>query len=108
MVAVVLVLACSRLIEDPWCIPSISCTKGVPHQQDIILLAVLEIALLALLVPNFSQLELVTYIAIDSLDLGLELVNKLAQGNYIGIDKQTYYRQGSWHKGIVLQQIINL
>jgi len=34
---------------------------------------VLEIALLALLVPNFSRLELVTYIVIDSLVLGLEL-----------------------------------
>jgi len=43
------------------------------HQQDDILLEVLEIALLALLVPNFSQLELVTYIVIDSLVLGLEL-----------------------------------
>jgi hypothetical protein len=38
-----------------------------------ILLEVLEIALLALLVPNFSQLELVTYIVIDSLVWGLEL-----------------------------------
>jgi len=36
------------------------------HQQDDILLAVLEIALLALLVPNFSVLESVTYIAIDA------------------------------------------
>jgi hypothetical protein len=44
-----------------------------PHQQDYILLAALDIALLALLVPNFSQLELVTYIAIDSLVSGLEL-----------------------------------
>jgi hypothetical protein len=43
------------------------------HQQDDILLEVLEIALLALLVPNFSQLELVTYIVIDSLVSGLEL-----------------------------------
>jgi hypothetical protein len=43
------------------------------HQQDDIRLAVLEIALLALLVPNFSRLELVTYIVIDSLVLGLEL-----------------------------------
>jgi hypothetical protein len=41
--------------------------------KDDILLEVLEIALLALLVPNFSQLELVTYIVIDSLVLGLEL-----------------------------------
>jgi hypothetical protein len=36
------------------------------HQQDDILLAVLDIVLLALLVPNSSQLELVTYIAIDA------------------------------------------
>jgi hypothetical protein len=43
------------------------------HQQDDILLEVLEIALLALLVPNFSQLELVTYLVIDSLVLDLEL-----------------------------------
>ena len=49
----------------PWQPPS--------HQQDDIRLAVLEIALLALLVPNFSRLELVTYIVIDSLVLGLEL-----------------------------------
>ena len=37
----------------------------------------LEIALLALLVPNFSQLELVTYIVIDNLVLDLELEKKL-------------------------------
>jgi hypothetical protein len=43
------------------------------HQQDDILLEVLEIALLALLVPNFSQLELVTYIVVDNLVLDLEL-----------------------------------
>ncbi len=41
----------------------VGCQWG--HQQDDILLEVLDIALLALLVANFSRLELVTYIAVE-------------------------------------------
>ena len=63
----------TRKIPEKYTLQTEAAAWHSTHQQDDILLEVLEIALLALLVPNFSQLELVTYIVTDSLVLDLEL-----------------------------------